>query len=109
MENCNDSRFDIIKAAKMDLINATNIETSPEEMSVLDRFLFRCWQMGWLNSYEPSWYQRLINERDELAMRIKKLEKYISSALPEDIYKEQYDVMCKYLDILNRRIEEEKK
>ena len=43
MENCNDSRFDIIKAAKMDLINATNIETSPEEMSVLDRFLFRCW------------------------------------------------------------------
>ena len=65
--------------------------------------------MWWLKSYEPSWYQRLINERDELEMRIRKLEKYISSGKAEEIHNEQYDVMCKYLDIFNRKIKEEKK
>lgn len=29
-----------------------NIESSPEEMKVLDSFLFRCWQMGWLSKYD---------------------------------------------------------
>lgn len=50
-EVCSDKRFEIIEKAKENLIEATNIATSQEEMKVLDNFLFRCWQMGWLNSY----------------------------------------------------------
>lgn len=48
---CEDNRFEIIQRAKDDLINSTNIETSLKEMEVLDNFLFRCWQMGWLKQY----------------------------------------------------------
>ena len=47
-EVCGDNRFEIIEAAKRKLIEATNIEHSPQEMAVLDQFLFRIWQMGWL-------------------------------------------------------------
>ena len=47
-----DNRFEIIKKAKEDLIRSTNIEISEDEMKVLDNFLFRCWQMGWLDRYE---------------------------------------------------------
>lgn len=49
-----DGRFEIIAKAKEDLIRSTNIETSEDEMKVLDSFLFRCWQMGWLNGYETT-------------------------------------------------------
>lgn len=49
---CGDNRFEIIERAKNDILQATNINTSPEELEVLDSFLFRCWQMGWLKSYE---------------------------------------------------------
>lgn len=49
---CDDNRFKIIEKAKRHLIEATNIETSQDEMKVLDSFLFRCWQMGWLNKYD---------------------------------------------------------
>lgn len=49
---CGDERFTIIAKAKEALLESTNIETSPEEMAVLDDFLFRCWQMGWLKEYE---------------------------------------------------------
>ena len=52
MEICGDNRFEIIAKAKEDLINSTNIETSPDEMKVLDNFLFRCWQMDWLDKYD---------------------------------------------------------
>ena len=45
---CGDNRFEIIKAYKEKLIECTNIEDSPEEMSVIDDILFRFWQMGWL-------------------------------------------------------------
>lgn len=51
MDKCNDNRFEIIEKAKQDLLNSTNIESSTDEMEVLDNFLFRCWQMGWLNQY----------------------------------------------------------
>ena len=40
--------------AKEALLESTNIETSPKEMEVLDSFLFRCWQMGWLNKYDKA-------------------------------------------------------
>lgn len=49
---CGDNRFEIIHRAKKDIIESTNIESREEEMKVLDDFLFRCWQMGWLNKYE---------------------------------------------------------
>lgn len=51
-EICDDNRFKIIQKAKDHLLERTNIESSPEEMEVLDNFLFRCWQMGWLKQYE---------------------------------------------------------
>lgn len=46
-----DNRFEIINRAKQHLLEATNIDTSPDEMKALDTFLFRCWQMGWLEKY----------------------------------------------------------
>lgn len=49
---CGDHRFEIIEKAKKHIIEATNIENSKDEMKVLDTFLFRCWQMGWLYQYE---------------------------------------------------------
>lgn len=51
-EMCGDNRFDVIKKAKELLIKATNIESSPKEMEVIDNVLFRCWQMGWLEKVE---------------------------------------------------------
>ena len=51
-EQCSDNRFKIIEAAKKHLLEATNVAMSPDEMKVLDSFLFRCWQMGWLDRYE---------------------------------------------------------
>ena len=50
-EMCGDNRFEIIEKAKRHILEATNIETSPDEMKVLDNILFRCWQMGWLEQY----------------------------------------------------------
>lgn len=51
-ELCTDGRFEVIARAKEDLLQSTNIDTSPDEMAVLDEILFRCWQMGWLDRYE---------------------------------------------------------
>ena len=51
---CGDNRFEIISKAKETLLESTNIEDSPEEMAVLDNFLFRCWQMGWLDKYDKA-------------------------------------------------------
>lgn len=48
---CGDNRFEIIEKAKQDILESTNIQSSEDEMKVLDNFLFRCWQMGWLNKY----------------------------------------------------------
>ena len=53
-EICGDNRFEIIAKAKADLLDATNIDTSEDEMKVLDSFLFRCWQMGWLDRYDTA-------------------------------------------------------
>lgn len=53
-EMCGDNRFEMISKAKNHLIESTNIETAADEMKVLDSFLYRCWQMGWLDQYDPS-------------------------------------------------------
>ena len=50
-ETCGDNRFEIIEKVKKDILDATNISTSPEDMKALDSFLFRCWQMGLLDQY----------------------------------------------------------
>ena len=70
-EICTDGRFEIIEKAKQDLIEGTNIETSPDEMKVLDTFLFRCWQMGWLKEYDT-------NKTDEIRLE---------DALKSDVWK----------------------
>ena len=54
MDICGDNRFEIIAKAKKHLLDATNIDTSPKEMEVLDDFLSRCWQMGWLDRYDTA-------------------------------------------------------
>lgn len=51
-EVCTDDRFEIIDRAKRDLLECTNIDTSPDEMKVINNILFRCWQMGWLDKYK---------------------------------------------------------
>ena len=54
VETCGDNRFSIIEAAKKDILEFTNIGMCEDEMNVLDSFLFRCWQMGWLEKYDAS-------------------------------------------------------
>lgn len=49
---CTDNRFEQIEKYKKMLIEATNIETSSEEMQVIDSILFRFWQMGWLEAID---------------------------------------------------------
>lgn len=49
---CTDNRFELIEKYKKNLIESTNIETSQDEMAVLDNLLFRLWQMGWLDRLE---------------------------------------------------------
>lgn len=51
---CGDNRFEVIEKAKAHLLKYTNIETAEDEMKVLNRFLFRCWQMGWLKQYDDN-------------------------------------------------------
>lgn len=55
VEICGDNRFELIDKYKRKLIEATNIETAPDEMAVLDDILFRFWQMGWLDKLEQRW------------------------------------------------------
>lgn len=48
-DTCGDDRFELIAKAKQKLLDATNINSRPDEVAVLDSILFRCWQMGWLD------------------------------------------------------------
>ena len=52
MKLMTDNSFEVRKKAKEALLDSTNIEQSPDEMKVLNNFLFRCWQMGWLDKYD---------------------------------------------------------
>ena len=67
---CGDNRFEIIAKAKEALIESTNIEDSPKEMAVLDNFLFRCWQMGWLDKYETEYNKDYFTGMKHLANAI---------------------------------------
>lgn len=71
---CNDNRFELIEKAKQRLIKATNIETSPEEMKVLDSILFRFWQMGWLENNNENYEtlkERLEDKQKQLLRDIR--------------------------------------
>lgn len=59
------SQFEIIEKAKQALLDSTNIESSPDEMKVLNDFLFRCWQMGCLDGLLELWekYKEQEHER----------------------------------------------
>lgn len=60
---CGDNRFEIIDAAKKDILEKTNITSSHAEMAVLNSFLFRCWQMGWLEKYNTEFQNK--NQDDD--------------------------------------------
>lgn len=76
--NCGDNRLEIIQKAKDDLRQATNIDSSPEEIAVLDNILFRAWQMGWLDKYEPDYKERMKKEYWQLKDRYNKLHKMVT-------------------------------
>ena len=57
-----DNRFVLIEKYKQRLIEGTNIESSHEEMEVLDSILFRFWQMGWLVMLEEVKEMTLISQ-----------------------------------------------
>ena len=82
---CDDDRFKIIGKAKEDLLKSTNIDSSPDEMKVLDVFLFRCGQMGWLNQYKEGYQDKVEMLQDELdALNMK----YLSQV---SLYKSLYE------------------
>lgn len=62
-EMCGDNRFEIIEKYKKKLIEATNIETSKDEMAVIDNILFRFWQMKWLDKLDEFDRQKAEIER----------------------------------------------
>ena len=51
--------FELIRKYKHKLVDSTNICRCPDEMAVIDRTLFRFWQMGWLDILET--YTQLHN------------------------------------------------
>lgn len=75
-EICGDNRYEIIDAAKKDLIESTNINKSPDEMKVLDNFLFRCWQMGWLEEYEKGERKREMTDKTKAVFTFKVIDKH---------------------------------
>lgn len=114
-EICGDNRFEIIEKAREDLIGSTNIESSPDEMAVLDSILFRAWQKGWLDKYEPDYKERMKKEYWQLKDRYNKLHqmciKYEAGTLDFtptctlELLKEQKAAMGNYLRCLEIRAE----
>lgn len=86
-DTCGDDRFELIAKAKQKLLDATNIDSSPDEIAALDNILFRCWQMGWLDQLRDAdtrWHDlfgtperaaRTIVDR-EVGYRLMKCEDY---------------------------------
>ena len=94
---CNDSRFEIIDKAKKHLLEATNIDTSPDEIKVLDNFLFRCWQMGWLDRYDNCDPVDIHDAISKGASRIETVMREESAKITEILYKDvhkKYDTFC---------------
>ena len=77
-EVCGDNRFEIVRRATVDLMKSTNIDSSPDELNVLENILFRAWQMGWLDKYEPDYKVRMKNEYWQLKDRYNKLHTMVT-------------------------------
>ena len=77
-QTCGDNRFEIVRRATVDLMKSTNIDSSPDELNVLENILFRAWQMGWLNKYEPDYKVRMKNEYWQLKDRYNKLHTMVT-------------------------------
>lgn len=60
---CTDDRFEMIERVRNKLIEYTNIETSDDEMKVIDNILFRFWQMGWLGMIDK--FDKEINNKKD--------------------------------------------
>ena len=115
METCGDNRFEIIQKAKDDMLESTNIGYSLDEIQTMDSFLFRAWQMGWLDKYEPDYKERMKKEYWQLKDRYTKLHnmciKYEAGTLDFtptcslDLLKEQKGAMGNYLRCLEIRAE----
>ena len=75
---CGDNRFEIVRNATVDLMKSTNIDSCPEELAVLENILFRAWQMGWLDKYEPDYKVRMKNEYWQLKDRYNKLHTMVT-------------------------------
>ena len=58
-KQCGETKFRAIARAKEHLFQATNIAENKKELEVLDSFLLRCWQMGWLKQYEDTEEKKL--------------------------------------------------
>ena len=107
---CDDNQFKVIKELKEYIIEATNIETSPKEMEVLDDICFRLWQLGLtletkrklkelqndikLNetqiddlTLEVANYKHALEEKNEIIFDLKKENKELETTLLE--YKAQ--------------------
>lgn len=54
VELCNDDRYVVIEKAKKQLLEQSKIKAGPNELAVLDAFLFKCWQFGWLDAYRKA-------------------------------------------------------
>ena len=115
METCGDNRFEIIQKAKDDLHQSTNIADCDVDMKYIDSFLFRAWQMGWLEKYEPDYKERMKKEYWQLKERYTKLHnmciKYEAGTLDFtptcslELLKEQKGAMGNYLRCLEVRAE----
>ena len=77
-QTCGDNRFEIVRRATVDLMKSTNIDSSPDELNVLENILFRAWQMGWLDKYEPDYKVRMKNEYWQLKDRYNKLHTMVT-------------------------------
>ena len=86
---CGDNRFELIDKARRDIIAKTNVESSPDEMKVLDSFLFRAWQMGWLGKYDvivpeqkpAEWSEEDENIRKALVWHLKADVDFVSNGV----------------------------
>lgn len=107
--------MEIIQKAKDALIQGTNIEGSSDEMKVLDSFLFRALQMGWLDKYEPDYKERMKKEYWQVKDRYNKLHKMLvkydagtldfTPTCPITLLREQKAAMGNYLNCLEIRAE----
>lgn len=110
-------KIEAVRSAKEELLRSTDIECNQAEMAMLDTFLNRAWQMGWLKTEEAPYIVRLRKEYRQLKTRHKKLDdaciKYAAGTMelkPNstlELLKEQKEAMEVYLRCLEARAQQE--